>query len=140
MRMRYQIDTGRRLVVAWYEEWLDPAEYTAFTAEVAVSPDYRPDYRVLAVIAPNLDLSSLSIHAMREMQAAEVANLQRPAGTLGVILIEHRMGEMLARLYIDLAASDPNLGTDIRMVSTAQEAAEILGVSLADFPMPEFAL
>lgn len=140
MSMRYQIDTGRRLVVAWYEERFDPAEYAAFTSEIAASPDYRPDFRLLAVIASDMDLSNVSFDAMREMQAAEAANLQRPPGTLGVILIENKMGEMLARLYIDLAASDPNLGTDIRMVSSAAEAADLLGVSLADFQMPDFAL
>jgi hypothetical protein len=140
MSIRYQIDTRNRLVVAWYEERFDPAEYVSFMAEIADHPDFSPDFRLLAILAQDIDLSSLSVDVMRDMQAAEAASLKRPQGALGVILVEDRMAEVVGKLYSQLAANDPDLGTDIRMVSSVAEASAHLGVSLAHLGMPEFAL
>ena len=140
MGIRFQIDVAMRLVIAWYEKQLDPLEYIKVMKEIAASPDFRPDFRLLAIISEDIDLSSLSADAMREMQAAEAASLQRPPGTLGVILAEDEMVTVMGKLYTQLAANNPNLGTDIRMVSNAAEASALLGVNLAHLQMPAYAL
>lgn len=140
MGMHYQIDPDKRLVIAWYEGQLDPEAYKSFLREVAESLDFKPDFRLLAVFCEGLDLSELSVEVMREMQAAEAAHLKRPEGSLGVIIARGEMINIISTIYLEMAAADPNLATDIRLVSTAAEAEMIFGVSLEGIAMPDYAL
>lgn len=138
--MRYQIDIGNQLVVSWYEKRVEPAEFANFTAEIAANPDFRPEFRLLAILAQDIDLSELSVDVMRQMQADEVANLNNPQGLLSVVLVEDGMAEVIGNLYSVIAADDPGLRADIRIVSSVAEASAVLGVSLAHLHLLDFAL
>lgn len=139
MSMRHQIDPDRRLVIAWYEDQLDPEDYKTFVREVAASPDFRPDFRLLAIFSGDLDLSELSVEAMRELQAAEAMHLKRPKGSVGIIIAQGEMAEVISMVYKEFAAANPNLATDIHLVSTVAEAEALLGEPLTSYPMPAFA-
>lgn len=137
--MRHQIYPDRKLVVSWYEDQMDPADFVSYLADVGANPVFKPDFRLVAIFADDLDLSNLSVEAIRNMQAAEVNYLKREDGAFAIIIARGEMVELMSLVYTELAAAEETLATDIRLVSTAAETEALLNISLADIPMPDFA-
>jgi len=114
-------------------------EYIDFMAKVSADPDFSLEFHMLAVLDQGLHLSNLTVDVMRQMRAADAVYRNRPPGTLAVILVEDKMAKIIGKLYAELATNDPDFDTEIHVVSNAAEASAVLGVSLADLPMPNFA-
>lgn len=140
MSIRYQIDKDKELITAWYGARIAPDEYVTFLAEVAGHPVFRSNFRLLAIFDESVDMSDIDVATIKRLQDAETASLGRAPGAQGVILAHGGMVEVISKLYADLAADNPDLGTDIRVVSTRNEVAAILGVNLDELEVPGYAL